>query len=244
MSTSVVPTTSSGLFYAYAKNINDDFSWRYVITFASRDVADTWYRLVTDSVKSGVQIFAAVKRVSPQFYTHNPLFGIIAETLNQPNVALSLRGQMFFTLIVNKDVGLFQSVIPVLNYRDRVNGGSFYIRSTALPDVYWYYDTLREIVVASRERLTRFTITIADKSQAPSSIIIGSDDVYITTASGVNVGVDNSQDHLGKSANRFPFKFSSFSSDFQIDFDDTNGTAACLGPIAQNPDNGGSWEIV
>ncbi|KAF8073418.1 hypothetical protein FPV67DRAFT_745175 [Lyophyllum atratum] len=235
-------TNSTGLFYAYAKNINDDWSWRYVITFATRDVADTWYRAVTDSVSGGYQKFATVQRVTSQFYTHNPGLGNISDTITDPKVAQSLRGQIFFTLLNDKN-GRIQSIIPVLNYVDRGSGGRFYIRSVSQPDTYWYYDGSK--VIASRDRRTRFTITIA-KNKAAGTIMIGSDEIYITVGSGngssTNIGITNQQDQLSTSANSFPFKLSSFDGDFQIDYFLEGNTS--LGPIARNPGNGEGWELV
>ncbi|RDB16765.1 hypothetical protein Hypma_002602 [Hypsizygus marmoreus] len=235
-------TTRTGLFYAYAKNINDDWSYRYVITFATRDVADSWFRAVTDSVAAGYNRFAAVKRVSLQFYTHDPGAGNIPDTITDPRVAQSFRGQVSFTLLNDRD-GRILSVIPVLNYTDYTNGSSFYIRSVPQPDTYWYFDPSANIVVASRERRTKFTITIADSTRTRGTPIIGSDDVLITVGSGVNIGVANRLDQLSSSANPFPFKFSSFSTDFQIDYN-VEGTARTIGIIARNPNAGEKWELV
>ncbi|KAG5644892.1 hypothetical protein DXG03_007444 [Asterophora parasitica] len=183
--------SNGGLFYAYAKNILDDVTYRYLITFATRDVADTWYRLVTDSVADGYVRYAAVQRVTPQFYTHNPGVGNIALTITDQKVALDLRGKVFFTLINDRD-GRIQSIVPVLNYAEHSNGASFYIRSIPQPDTYWFYDTSRNVVFASRDRRTRFTINIADKNRAAGAVIIGSDDVYLTV-NGTNIGVTNQQ---------------------------------------------------
>jgi len=231
-------TTSNGLFYAYAKNINDDWSYRYLITFATRDVADAWYRAVTDSAAAGYQRFATVQRVTSQFYTHNPGLGNIPDTITDPKVAQSLRGQVFFTLLNDRD-GRIISIIPVLNYVDRSSGDRFYIRSVSQPDTYWYYDGSR--VIASRDRRTRFTITLADRKRAPGTIMIGSDEVYITAGSGANIGVANQQDQLSTSANPFPFKLSSFNSDFQIDYYLEGKTLE--GSIARNPGKGEGWEL-
>lgn len=232
-------TSSNGLFYVYAKNINDDWSYRYLITFATRDVADAWYRAVIDSVAGGYQRFATVQRVTSQFFTHNPGLGNIPDTITDPKVALSLRGQIFFTLLNDRD-GRILSVIPILNYVDRSSGDRFYIRSVSQPDVYWFYDGSR--VVASRDRRTRFTITIADKKRAPSTIMIGSDEVFITLSSGSNIGVANQQDQLSSSVNPFPFKLSSFNSDFQVDFYLEGKTLE--GSITRNPGKGEGWELV
>jgi len=236
-------STSTGLFYAYAKNINDDSYWRYLIVFANRDVADTWYRAVIDSVAQGYLKFAAVKRTAPQFYTHDGEVGPIMDTVNDSRVALALRGQVFFTLLHRRDERIL-SVIPVLNYTDHINGAGFYIRSVPQPDTYWFYNASERAVVASRHRRTRFTVTIADQARAPGTIIIGSDDVYITTPSGANVGIANNVDQLSRSANPFPFRFSAFHSDFQIDESLSETLDADLEPLVRNPGKGEAWELV
>jgi len=229
-------STNNGLFYAYAKNINDDWSARYLITFATRDVADAWYRAVTDSVAKGYMRFAGVQRVASQFYTHDEH---ITDTITDAQVALHLRGQIFFTLLNDKNDRIF-SIIPVLNYDDRRSGYGFYIRSVSHPDSYWYYDSLR--IVASRDRRTRFTITMADRTRAAGTIMISSDDIYITVH-GANIGVANQHNQLSNSTNPFPFKLSSLNGDFQVTdfFSDGNATYC---PISRNPGKGEKWELV
>ncbi|KAG8847944.1 hypothetical protein FRB96_001346 [Tulasnella sp. 330] len=237
-------STSTGVFYAFARNINTDWSGRYLIAFANRDVADTWHRTVIDSVAQGYPKFASVKRTALQWYTYNPDVGSITDTVNDSKVALALRGQIFFTLLNDREHRIL-STIPVLNYRDHINGASFYIRSVSQPDIYWFYNAAEMAVVASRHRRTRFTITIADRARAPGTIIIGSDDVYITTPSGANVGVANSlDDQLSRSANPFPFRFSAFHGDFQIDESLSESLDPGLEPIVRNPGKGETWDLV
>ncbi|KAG5651182.1 hypothetical protein H0H81_009589, partial [Sphagnurus paluster] len=220
----------------------DDWSYRYVITFATRDVADTWYRAVTDSVAGGYPRFAGVKRIASQFYVHDSNVALIFETINDPKVALFLRGQMFFTLINDRD-GRIQSIIPVLNYVDRINGNSYYIRSANDDSTYWYYDAGRNVVVAARDKRTKFMITNADKNRALGSVLIGSDDIYITVNNGTNIGVNSTQDFVGSSVNPQPFKLSALlSGDFQIIFN--NDGFAGLGPVSRNPGKGERWELV
>ncbi|KAG8866570.1 hypothetical protein FRB97_003899, partial [Tulasnella sp. 331] len=214
---------------------------RYLITFVNRDVADTWYRAVTDSVARGYSRFAGIRRTSLQWYTHDPRN--IHETVNDSQVALALRGKVFFTLLHDRD-GRILSTIPVLNYTDHINGNGFYIRSVSQPDTCWFYNASERTVVASRHRRTRFTITIADQARALGTIIIRSDDVYITTPSGASVGVSNNLDQLGRSANPFPFRFSAFLGDFQIDEALSESLDADLEPIVRNPGKGEAWELV
>lgn len=108
----------------YFYKISDDWSYRYLITFASREVADLWYRTVTDSVAKGNTRFQSVKRVTPQFYTHNPGEGNVPDTITDANVALSLRGNVFFTLINDRD-GRILSMNPVINYTDYASGNKW-----------------------------------------------------------------------------------------------------------------------
>ncbi|KAG8868312.1 hypothetical protein FRB97_002493 [Tulasnella sp. 331] len=229
--------------------LKNDWGGRYLITFANRDVADTWYRAVTDSVSQGYRRFAGVQRISLQWYTHDP--ENIWETVNDPKVAFNLRDKVFFTLLNDKNCRVL-STIPVLNYADHVNGARqmllitvFYIRSVPQPDTYWSYDSSKGAVFASRSRRTMFTITIADHARAPGTIIVGSDDVYITTPSGIDVGIANTLNQLSRSVNPFPLRFSSFYGDFQIDhslsesIDHVNDTV-----IVRNPGKGETWELV
>ncbi|GLB45465.1 hypothetical protein LshimejAT787_2300250 [Lyophyllum shimeji] len=235
----VMATSSTGLFYVYAKNINDDWSYRYLITFATRDVADTWWRLVTDSVVGGYARFKSVQRVTSQFYTHNPGEGNIPDTITDPKVAQSLRGKIFFTLLNDRD-GRILSVIPVQNWVDRSSGDRFYIRSSSDPSLYWYYNGSR--VVASRDRRTRFTVTIADRKRAPGTIMIGDDEVFISVGSSTNIGVANQQDQLSASDNPFPFKLSALNNDFQIDYYLEGKMTE--GFVTRNPGKGEGWELV
>ena len=92
-----------------------------MITFATRDVADSWWRAVCDSVASGHQTFAGVQRVSMQLYTHNPNVGNIINTVTDARCAGNLLGKVFFTLLYDRDSRIL-SVAPVLNYTDHISG--------------------------------------------------------------------------------------------------------------------------
>ncbi|OQD67788.1 hypothetical protein PENPOL_c003G08213 [Penicillium polonicum] len=51
------------VYYAYAKNSNDDWSWRYVIIAPSYDILNEWYEAVRERVAENV-----LWRVSEDFY--------------------------------------------------------------------------------------------------------------------------------------------------------------------------------
>lgn len=137
---------------------------------------------------------------------------------------------------------------------------SFYVRSVPQPDTYWYFDPSTKVVVASRTQRSRFTITIA-ANKPPGTVIIGGDDILITVNGGTNVGLTTSQNSLSKSDHTFPFKFSSFYNDFQIDSTiipkltgsasdvqpgttPSASTQSITGAIVRNPNNGERWELV
>lgn len=122
------------IYFIYQLQVNDDVIWRYLITFASRKVADQWWRAVTDSVANGYSRFSTITRVSPQFYTHNPYVeaGSIFETVNDEKVAKKLLGKVLFTLLVDRD-GRTPSVAPVLNYTDHVSGNRYVLYNPTCP---------------------------------------------------------------------------------------------------------------
>ncbi|KAG8994107.1 hypothetical protein FRB94_010103 [Tulasnella sp. JGI-2019a] len=226
------------VFYPY--QIRDNWDASYLITFATRDVADTWFRAVTDAVAKGYNKFDGIKRISMQFYLFNHH---ILDTVTDPKVAAALHDQVFLTFLNAQDRRV-TSTVPVLNYTDHTNGTSFYIRSVAQPDTYWFYDATSDTVVAHRSRRSQFTIKIVDGARSPGTIIIGSDEIYITTTSGVNVGVANRENHLSYSTNPSPLKFSSFANrDFQIAYCEED-RHPYLGPVARNPGKGEKWELL
>ena len=94
-----------------------------MIVFVNRATADEWWRAVTDSVAAGYNRFVEVKRLSPQFYTYNPLVneGKLLATLTDDRVATRFLGRVFFTLLNERD-GCDLSIAPVLNYTDHISG--------------------------------------------------------------------------------------------------------------------------
>jgi len=132
--------TSPGLFYAYAKNASqndlrnmlsnlfyqdsDDWSSRYLITFASRAVADEWWRAITLSIGRGYTRFSHVIRHSAQFYSFNNRIAQIFETLTDSNVTVegsNLLSKVFFTLLDDRN-GRVVCPAPVLNYTEHRSG--------------------------------------------------------------------------------------------------------------------------
>ncbi|KAG2036180.1 hypothetical protein BDR03DRAFT_1000610 [Suillus americanus] len=168
------------VFYAYVKQVTDNSTYRYVITFASRSVADEWWRAVSTS--SVVSFTDSIQRVNAQFYTHNVNQANAANSLTTTGVATQFLGDVFFTLL-NDLGGRGLSIIPSLDhFADHISGDSFFIRSKVSPYKYWYCpqssDAPDGVYVSHTER-TRFRVSRTDSGTA-GTIMIGSDEIDIT----------------------------------------------------------------
>ena len=100
----------------------DDWSARFLITFASRAVADEWWRAITNSIQRGYTRFNQIVRHSAQFYSHN---GQILDTITDKEVTRAsdthFLNTVFFTLLDDRS-GRHISPAPVLNYTDHRSG--------------------------------------------------------------------------------------------------------------------------
>ncbi|KAG1852443.1 hypothetical protein DFJ58DRAFT_791039 [Suillus subalutaceus] len=169
------------VFYAYVKQVTDNSTYRYVIVFASRAVADEWWRAVSTS--SVVSFTDSIQRVSAQFYTHNVNQANAANSLTTTGVATQFLGYVFFTLM-NDLGGRDLSIIPPLDhFADHISGNSFFIRSKVSPYKYWYCpqssNAADDGVYVSQTERTRFLVSRTDSGTA-GTIIIGSDQIAIT----------------------------------------------------------------
>ncbi|KAG1790391.1 uncharacterized protein HD556DRAFT_1528969 [Suillus plorans] len=168
------------VFYAYVKHITTNTTYRYVITFASREVADEWWRAVSTSAVTS--FVTSVQRVNAQFYTHNVSLANAANSLTTTGVATEFLGKVFFTL-QNDLAGRGLSIIPRLEYcADHISGNSFFIRSKVSPYEYWYHppsSNATNAVYVSRTERSRFTVSRTASGTA-GTVIIGSDNVVIT----------------------------------------------------------------
>ena len=101
----------------------DDWSGRYLITFASRAIADEWWRTVRDSIQRGYTRFSHTVRHTMQFYSYNRTVAHIYDTVTDSNITggSNLMNKVFFTLLDDRN-GRSISPAPVLNYTDHVSG--------------------------------------------------------------------------------------------------------------------------
>ena len=105
-----------------------------MILFVNRATSDEWWRAITDSVAAGYTRFTGVKRISPQFYTHNynpeaaEDSSHIGSTLIDERCAAKFFGRVFFTQLNkwqymnNSSRALAINVAPALNYVDHISG--------------------------------------------------------------------------------------------------------------------------
>jgi len=231
-------------FYAYAKNISDDWSYRYVIVFASSAVADEWWNAVSSATSTPFP--ASVKRITPQFYTHNPATANISTSITNSQVAAQFLGQVFFTLLNDRD-GRILSIIPEQYVTSNINGNTYFIRSKVEPKEYWYCPgSSGNIVPGTGIRVsptdrTRFRIHITNKPSDDKSIMIGSDDISITLPqTNLVIGV-NELGSLIVGNNPLPdLKFSSFGKKFIAGASGAGGDVKAL----FETEDGEEWELV
>ncbi|KAJ8093513.1 hypothetical protein PM082_020371 [Marasmius tenuissimus] len=231
------------LFYAYAKNINDDWSWRYLIVFATRAVADEWWRAVSTS--SNTAYSGTVVRVTPQFYTHDPSRANIAYSINDASVAKKFLGTVIFTLLPDRDGRAFQLIQPSPEpITDYISNSWFYIRSKGDRSVYWHCNN-KGTIVASRTNSTRFLVRNTDHS-FDGKVMINPDDITLSLASGkLSVHVTDAG-NLQASPKADKFKFGDFLDGYSIN---GNGWIIVDGLpdnaiVKVNDNSGEAWELV
>ncbi|KAG7088210.1 hypothetical protein E1B28_012227 [Marasmius oreades] len=233
----------SNLFYAYAKNINDDWSYRYLIVFATRAVADEWWRAVSTS--TNLLYSNSIVRVTPQFYTHDPSRAVIAYSITDPSVAKQFLGKVIFTLLNDRDGRVFPVIEsgpePITDY---ISNTWFYIRSKVDKSIYWYRND-QDIVVASRTNSTRFLIRNTNHA-FDGKVMINSDDITISLAAGklsLSVADEGNLQAMRKAET---FKFGDFVDGYSINgcgwisVDELPRTAI----VKVNDNSGEAWELV
>ncbi|KAF8890428.1 hypothetical protein BD779DRAFT_270419 [Infundibulicybe gibba] len=203
-------------FYAYAKGCEDNTHGRYIINFATRDVADYWWRAVMDSVANGYPRFSDIQRISPQFYVHKPGNSNISETIKDSSCASHLARDVSFTLLSDGDTR-GTDLIPIIHITDCISGGRYFVRSALDPELFWFWDG--RVVRASRNRRTKFTIQATDAPQRERMLLVGSDNIIISVDEATPIGSSESQT-LVHAPTPPPFKFSEFKNAFTVNQDD------------------------
>ncbi|KAG1780366.1 hypothetical protein EV702DRAFT_775979 [Suillus placidus] len=236
------------VYHAYIHNISDNYSSQYIAVFASRAVADEWWRAVSTSANT--KYSDSVRRVAPQFFTHNTIKANAASSTTDTQVASAFFGKVFFTPLPNNG-GL--SVIPILDFADHVSGNSFFIRSRVSHNEYWYCPgsstgnvTPNSKVYVSRTERTRFHVRlISERKDTTGTIMIGSDEIAITlTSTNLSIRVSRSS-HLIVSKNpEVGLKFSDLVNGFRVvtPLLDNEGHCESVKELLKTED-GEEWEL-
>ncbi|KAI9459273.1 hypothetical protein HD554DRAFT_1679648 [Boletus coccyginus] len=202
------------LFYAYLKRSTgrkeDDDGWRYLITFVNREAADEWWRLISTQPNPWT---GKVKRISPQFYTHDPEpLNIGREFFSRDDfpAAREFLDKMF-TMLLNDRGGRILSVAPPIKVTDHISGRWYFIRSQTDTQKYWYLRVdgiclvcgnadCDAIHVSTRpEFRSRFCIRARiaanQNHHAPKNfVMIGSDDIYILASKDYTLRINDEED--------------------------------------------------
>lgn len=92
---------------------------RYLVVFASRDVADEWWRTV-----SSANITRSIIRVAPQYYTFEKNGGIDAITLSVDRDRFPQFESRVFITLLDDAWGRQLSIVPIQDITDHVSGNS------------------------------------------------------------------------------------------------------------------------
>ncbi|KAG2065953.1 hypothetical protein BDR04DRAFT_1082530 [Suillus decipiens] len=201
------------VFYAY---LNDIFNnYRYMIVFASRAVADEWWRAV--STPNVGNFASSVQRVNAQFYTHDVSQVNAASSLTTAGVANQFLGKMFF-MAIQSNLSSELCIIPSFDFVDHISEKSFFIRSKVSPYEYWYCPIQEtKSVYVSRTERTRFRVS-RDKENTAGTVMIGSDEIIISlTAVNWSISIDaESSKVMVSNAPMSRLKFGDFLSKFTV----------------------------
>ncbi|KAG8422771.1 hypothetical protein J3459_010058 [Metarhizium acridum] len=86
------------VYYAYAKNSNDDWSWRYVIVAPNFKVLDEWYHEVKNKVSDNV-----ISRVSHEFYVFDRNKLNLGRSTAQGHEAPQFMNKLIFQLLQDNE---------------------------------------------------------------------------------------------------------------------------------------------
>jgi len=185
---------TDGAFYAYL-NVISNTTWAvtirhsFVIVFASRAVADEWWRFVSAPVvaaRNGDSTFLSrlsyflsdtptITRTTPQFYTcETSSPGMHINFLSNKLISAQFSGRMF--LEKPEWLRLNQSFIPVQPIIDHISGKRFRIRAKQNPNLYWAFRDKNSIVdTSTTPSFHILVVELANIAEAPSFRIVGRD---------------------------------------------------------------------
>ncbi|TFK52887.1 hypothetical protein OE88DRAFT_1733875 [Heliocybe sulcata] len=239
-----------GLFYAYVKNSKDDATYRYMITFATRETADDWWRALCET-----RWARHVARITPEFYTHSVGEFNVSASVHKGYLP-QFQDRVFFTLL--HDLGGRQmSPLPKQDITDHVSGNRFFIRAKVDPTQYWFVPhgqggQGQQKVFLSRTDRTLFRVDIANAgtSHGREIVMIVRDEITITALvdgkdAPVSVGhTERDDSNLVVGRTHDHFKFADFQGGFRAT---TSVTVSSMGEQLRGLGkaiHGEGWELV
>ncbi|KAI0038636.1 hypothetical protein FA95DRAFT_1193653 [Auriscalpium vulgare] len=162
------------LFYAVVK---ETAAIRcYLVCFASRSVADEWWRAVSPRT-------VEMKRITPQFYAYAGNDSL--SSFMTPNPWLEpdpIRESIFHGMIVKRlDDQSKLPTLPILKFTDHISGNLFSIRLKADPTRSWFLDVDGVVKTKRDAHPNLFRVSVSN-SNARNLVMIDSDTIVIVCA--------------------------------------------------------------
>ncbi|KAJ7758470.1 hypothetical protein DFH07DRAFT_940254 [Mycena maculata] len=228
-----------GEFYAYIHDISKEGYWRMVIVFASRAVADEWWRAMSTSTVNFLK--NNIQRITPQYYTHDTarwnFYQFFSDRLVK-HISDKFRGKMFIVLEHDQN-GRGITIIPLQSIVDHASGDWLTLNNIGTM-------TTAGCITISETQRTSFRIISASMNEG--AIMVGPDEITLTVRDHGFVVPRAAERLPGSStlgvtssvAGAFEFKFEDLDKGCFVPRKDGNRVVVCYAP-----GGGGSvgWEL-
>ncbi|KZP12156.1 hypothetical protein FIBSPDRAFT_1050195 [Athelia psychrophila] len=188
------------LFYAYIANIGDEETFRWQAVFASRAVADEWWRALSASPHARF-----IKRVAPGVYAQDATQRNLSDLFDIPElkpIAEMFRGRVQFADLNDGAV----PTLPPQEVTNHISGGWYHIRSISNHALCWHYDAAENRIRASGDEPTPFRISI--RNGVPEETIMASKDrITLYISSHLHVDIGQSGQLQARAGSPVDFKF-------------------------------------
>ncbi|KAK2748154.1 hypothetical protein FQN57_001279 [Myotisia sp. PD_48] len=183
-------------FHVYTMWRRDGFFpgtvYRTLLAFADREAADYFFRGIQENlplkVNGAAQLITSAERLSPQLWNFygsggdNQVYDLVVN-MNIGHAAVKdlsylkeLRGKILMNWLPDSG-GRDMPIISDIGLPDRIDGGTFFIRSRLEPYQYWYVED--GVVTLSRDRKSKFGISLPD-SKIADAVLVHNDKVRLT----------------------------------------------------------------
>ncbi|KZP29218.1 hypothetical protein FIBSPDRAFT_778584 [Athelia psychrophila] len=176
--------------HTYQMTILDEGMGRLLAVFASRAIADEWWRAVSTSAYAHF-----IDRVAPQLYTHDAVQCNLGGFFDMPQfkpIADRFRGRMFFTML-NDRSGLDITMIPPQEINDHVSGGWYHIRSVSNHALGWRYDATKNEFQLSNVAREHIRLQVNIRTGVPAgTIMVGEDQITLHISPQLHIYAEKS----------------------------------------------------